>query len=326
MPSSERRLPRPPLRARLAGLAAAACVSTLGAHAGAQEQAQGFAAERFYASAPGGGWLVMDDLAISPGLGGALSLTTGYAKNPLHASLGGQRLELITKQGFVDFGAAISYERVRLYLNLESPLVSKGESGTLGRYQLTAPAVDLGANPDTFADARIGADVRLLGELASPLRLGVGAQLWVPNGARSDYDTDGTYRAMGRLLLAGDWKPLLYAGHVGVHLRPLSDAESPGSPRGSELLFGLAVGPRLPLDERTALVVGPEVFGETAFRVFGGRSRTGLEALLGVRLERTADDGASLRVKLGVGGGLHPEFGAPDARAVLSLELGDHVR
>jgi hypothetical protein len=50
------------------------------------QQTQGFAVERFYPSAPGGGWFVMDDINISGGLGGAISLTGGYALNPLEVS------------------------------------------------------------------------------------------------------------------------------------------------------------------------------------------------------------------------------------------------
>jgi hypothetical protein len=37
--------------------------------AGAQQQTAGFALERLYQSAPGGGWFVMDDLDISGRLG-----------------------------------------------------------------------------------------------------------------------------------------------------------------------------------------------------------------------------------------------------------------
>jgi hypothetical protein len=51
--------------------------------ADAQQQAQGFAVERFYPSAPGSGWFVLDDVNMSGGLGGAISLTTGYSRNPL---------------------------------------------------------------------------------------------------------------------------------------------------------------------------------------------------------------------------------------------------
>src|ERR1700735_1306523 len=72
--------------------------------ADAQQQAQGFAVERFYASAPGGGWFVMDDVNISGGLGGAISLTTGYSRNPFVVSDGAQRLIVVANEAFVDVG------------------------------------------------------------------------------------------------------------------------------------------------------------------------------------------------------------------------------
>jgi hypothetical protein len=73
-----------------------------------------------------------------------------------------------------------------------------------------------------------------------------------------------------------------------------------------------------------SLVVGAEVFGETALRSFFGSSATGVEGLLTGRLEGTADDGAQVRVKLGAGGGLDARFGAPEWRMVLAVELFDH--
>src|SRR3984957_8484784 len=54
--------------------------------ADAQQQPSGFAVERLYQSAPGGGWFVMDDLDMTGRLGGAVSLTSGYARNPLWSS------------------------------------------------------------------------------------------------------------------------------------------------------------------------------------------------------------------------------------------------
>src|ERR1022692_4869746 len=75
----------------------------------AQQQTQGFALERFYPSAPGGGWFVMDDINISGGLGGAISLTGGYARNPLEVTNPGstQRLALVSGESFLDVGVAI---------------------------------------------------------------------------------------------------------------------------------------------------------------------------------------------------------------------------
>ena len=160
----------------------------------------------------------------------------------------------------------------------------------------------------------------------SAFRLGIGAQLYIPNGDRSDYDTDDTFRAMVRVLFAGDVGHYTYAGQLGWHIRPLDDSPTPGSPQGSELVFGAAAGPRFPIGcgGPHAIVVGPEIYGETALQSFFGSNTTGLEALLSGRFEGTADDGSQLRIKLGIGGGLSAHFGAPEFRLVFGIELFDH--
>jgi len=293
--------------------------------AAAQSEAQGFAVERLYLSAPGGGWFVMDDLSMHGGLGGALALTTGYARNPLRVGSGSERVSVVSDQLFTDFGFAATFDRFRLSLNLDTPISTQGRSGTVSGYEFTAPSLALNNSPDSFADARLGTDVRLLGEFDSPLRLGVGAQLLFPTGKRFDYDSDGTYRAMARALIAGDVGTFSYAGQLGAHIRPLNESPAPDSPRGSELLFGAAGGLKFPLGSSpgTVLVAGPEVFGETAFDSFFGSRSTGVEALLTGRLEVVSDRGALLRLKLGAGGGLDPHFGAPEWRVVCAVELSD---
>ena len=311
----------------LAFVAAIAIASAWAPRAQAQQQPQGFAVERLYPSAPGGGWVVMDALDMRGGLGGVAGMTVGYSHEPLRLPTpDGSHLAVVARQAFADLGLAVTYDRFRLYANLASPLLIAGDSGTVGRYRLTAPAVDLGSNPDTVADPRVGFDTRLLGTASGAFRLGVGAQLLMPNGSRADYDTDGTMRAMLRALFAGDVGSFAYAGQLGVHVRPLDDSPAPGSPQGSELLFGIAGGLRQPLggDGAAALVIGPEVYGETAFKSFFGSTGTGIEALLTTRVEGTRDDGAQVRVKLGTGGGLSPQLGAPEWRIVVGIEVFDH--
>src|SRR5690349_10396825 len=107
--------------------AAAALVSTLPAHA--QQQVQGFAAERLQLSAPGSAWLVLDDLK-SQGLGGAVSLSFGYAHRPLviQAPNAAPGLAVVEHQAFADVGFAISYARFQLYTHLSSPLYVSGKS------------------------------------------------------------------------------------------------------------------------------------------------------------------------------------------------------
>jgi hypothetical protein len=280
----------------------------------------------------------MDALDMRGKLGGEMAMTAGYARNPLQVADGSTRLAVVSDEAFVDFGFAVTYDRFRLYLNLDAPLLIEGQSGTAGGYQFTAPCntmpdplcalhhIDLGTNPDTLSDARIGLDTRFLGGSKSPFRLGASAQLLLPEGSRTYYDSDGTVRAMLRALVAGDIGPFAYAGQLGVHIRPLDDSPTPGSPQGSEMLFGVAGGARLPVDSSGALslIVGPEIFGATAFRSFFGSGSTALEGLLSGRLEGTADDGPQFRIKLGAGAGIDQHFGAPEWRLVFAVEVFDH--
>jgi len=293
----------------------------VGSRGQAQQTAQGFAVERLYLSAPGAGWFVMDALNMHGGLGGSLSMTLGYASNPLHFSDGTQRLAVVAHEAIMDIGAAVTYERWRLYLNFGAPLTIRGATGTFGDYSFTGPNVSLASHPDILSDARVGVDVRILGGHKSRFRLGAGAQLFIPNGNRADYDTDDTYRGMVRVLLAGDEGIFSYASQLGVHIRSLDDSPTPGSPRGSEFLFGAAGGAKLPVGGNLAVILGPEVFGATAFHSFFSSSATSLEGLLSSRLEGTGDSGAQLRIKLGVGTGFNRQFGAPDWRVVLAFEV-----
>jgi len=287
----------------------------------AQQQPQGFAVERFYPSAAGGGWFVMDDLNIDGGFGGAVALTTGYTRKPLEITSpdGTQHLALVSDEAFVDVSLAATFHRYRIYLDFPMPVLVTGTSGTIGPYQLRAPAVDLGTNPDTISDARVGFDMRLLGTAGSLLRVGVGAQLIIPSGTRADYVTDGTFRGMVRLLAAGDAGHFSYAGQLGLHIRPVDDSPVPGGPNGNEFLFGLAAGRRFSVGTGWAVVIGPEVYGETALHSFFG-SATGVEGLLTGRLEGTGD-GRRVRLKLGAGRGLDAHFGAPEWRIVFGVEL-----
>lgn len=321
MPRSSRR--------RGLGLAALLLAVAGGASpARAQQQPQGFAVERFYPSAAGGGWFVMDELDMHGGLRGAMSFTVGYEKNPLRIGSGAQRLAVVDHQAFASVGASVGYSRFRFYLDASLPIAIKGDSGTVGAYSFTGPSLDLGANPDPVYDLRLGADVRLFGGPRTPFRLGAGAQLFIPNGQRADYDTDHTFRGMFRGLFAGDVGLFTYAGHLGVHVRPLDDAPTPGSPHGSELLFGLAGGARLSFGrgDGWAVVLGPEIFGATAFRSFFGPGGKAFEGLLTGRFEGTADAGMQLRVKLGAGLGSNGHFGAPDSRVLVGIEIFNRKR
>jgi hypothetical protein len=298
---------------------AVAIVLLVGASASAQ-QARPFAVERLYPSPPGGGWFALDALDTHGGLGGALAATSGFQRDPLRVRDDTQRLAVVSDLASLDLGAAVTYRRFRFYASLAVPIVMSGQSGTVAGYSFLAPSVDLGTNPDSVSDVRFGVDVRIVGWHRGPFRLGAGLEVFAPSGNAGEYQTDGTWRAMMRVLCAGDARYFTYAAHLGTHVRALNEP-SPGGPQGTELLFAAAAGTRLPFQERWAVVLGPELYGATAFRSFFGVQTTAVEAMLSARIEGTRDDAAQIRVKLGAGGGLDQHFGAAAWRLLIGVEL-----
>src|SRR5581483_7964222 len=155
------------------------------AAAHAQRAAQGFGVDRLYLAPPGAGWFVMDDLDIRGRLGGAMGISLGWARNPLVLQGAGGPFAVVSDQVSADMGAAVTYRRFRFSLGFALPFVVIGQSGKVGDVAYTAPAVDPGSLPDGIGDVRLGVDVRALGDVGGPFRLGAGAQLFVPSGRRS---------------------------------------------------------------------------------------------------------------------------------------------
>lgn len=305
---------------RSSDLAAGAIVLALSATASADP---GFSTERFSPAPAGARFVALDDLATT-GIGGALALTTSYARRPWHVGEGRTRVDLVRDQAFVGVGASLHAGPLRVSLDLASAVLVHGHAGEAGGARWPGVSVDPASHPDSFADVRLRVDARLLGDARGPFRLGLGAQLWLPAGDRQDFLTDGGYRGVLSVAFAGDAGPFGWAGHGGLHLRPLREPAIEGGPTGSEWVFAVGGGARLPLVAGTMLGLGPELLGATSLRDAFGKA-TALEILFGGRLEATRPGGAVVRVKLAAGTGLTRAFGAPDARFVLAVEVADRL-
>jgi hypothetical protein len=287
--------------------------------AAAQTPAPGFALERGRGSAPGAGWFMNDTLALDGALGGAVSLSLGYAHQPLVVQGDAGPLSVVTHQTEASIAAAVSWQRFRFSVDFVSPVYTSGQSGVAQGLAYIGPHANLEQDPDTLGDVRLGLEARLWGAANGPFRLGAGVQLFVPSGGQADYLSDGTWRAAVRLLAAGDLGRWSWAVNLGAHYRPLRE---PGSAQGSEALFGLAFGARLPTwSPDWQLQVGPELSGATAFAT----GTTGLEALLGVRLESLEAGEVRWRFRLAGGAGLATALGMPGWQVLLGLEVGGHT-
>ena len=318
-----------PSRAAALGFLAVAGVTSL---ANAQKPAEGFSVDRFYTSAPGGGWFVMDALDMRGSLGAAGELTLGNAMKPLVLTNGSQRVSVVSDQAVADFAFAVTYNRVRLYLNLDMPLVTKGDQGTFGGYPYNASSVnpnslsvDVGATPTPCPMPGLAS---MHASSAAPRTLSD----WAPDSSSwSPTDTASiTTRTAPTAACSACW--------------PRETSESLPTQGTSAFMFGPWTIPLPRAARREAscysaspealgcqgnsgkadLIIGPEIYGASAFKSLCGTDTTAVEALLSSRVEETADDGLSLRVKLGAGVGLNPHFGAPEGRIVFAIEIFDH--
>ena len=300
-----------------AALAGAVAMLVAGS-APAQTPVEGFALERL-APVVGSTWLALDALDMPAGFAGAASATFGYSSRPLVVR--GSSASVVSDQALVDYGFMVSWNRLRLSLVLSQPLHASGHDLTVGSVVWTAPMLSVASHPDSLADARVDATFRLWGDESGPVRLGLGAQLYVPSGNRADYLTDGTVRATGRLQGAGRLGPFDWAGSVGIHVRPLDVGDVAGAPKGSEAVWAVALGVRREVG-RVELAVGPEFWGFTVLR----DGDSGVEGLLMGRVDVPVSAAMRARFKLAVGAGLLSAPGVPEWRSVLSLELVGRVQ
>jgi outer membrane protein OmpA-like peptidoglycan-associated protein len=182
-----------------------------------------------------------------------------YARNPLviRDSEGNNLSSPVSSQLYQHVGASvILWNRLRLGASLPVAVLDSGSAGTVGdvRYQVTEGAA--------LGDARLGADVRLLGRYGDPLRLAAGLQVMVPTGQRGSYTGDGKARFLPRVLGAGDIGQFTYGAQLMFDGRMLDQFVS-GRPLGPAMDFAAAAGVRV---ANGRLVLGPELHGGTSLK------------------------------------------------------------
>jgi OOP family OmpA-OmpF porin len=134
----------------------------------------------------------------------------------------------------------------------------------------------------------------------------VGVQAWAPTGQRSQWSSDGVFRARPRAMVSGEIGAFVWAAQLGFFARDRS-----------EITGSAAGGVRI----AKAVVVGPEIFASTVIDDAFAKRSTPVEALLGAHwlIDGTA------RIGLGAGGGLTDGDGAPSWRAIFGVEWAPEI-
>lgn len=283
-------------------------LSLLSLPASAQEQ-PGYASNHFNPSERGSQWFVLDSLDMRGNGRLALGLVNDYSYRSLvdYAHDGSVNQSIVRNQYLAHLGGSVVLgDRFRIGLSVPLQLFADGHTVAVNGV-VHRPSEDVAAG-----DVRIGTDVRILGSYGDAATLAGGVQLFLPSGSQTAYTGDGKPRVHPHLLFAGRASALTYAANLGFMYR-VRDEEFGDGKIGSQLTFGASAGVRVADDK---LVIGPEIYGSTVTaRAFENRT-TPLEVLLGAHY----DLGANLRGGLGLGTLLTRGYGAPVARALLSIE------
>ncbi len=283
----------------------------------AHAQETGFAVNRFEPSERGSTWFALESLDLRGKARPAIGVVGDYQYQPLaiYDRNGDVRTTVIGHMLVAHAGASLTLaDRFRIGVNLPISLYQEGTSGTLNGRTFNRPQ-----DEQAIGDLRFGVDARLFGQHDGPITMAIGVQAWAPTGDTQNYTSDGRFRVAPRLLAAGQLGSFVYAAKVGVMIRDPETTSFAGATVGHELTYGLAAGLRV---AENRLTIGPEAFGSTvlADQTFKTRT-TPIEAIFGAHY--AASNG--FRFGGGVGPGLTRGFGAPEVRALLSLEYMPEV-
>jgi outer membrane protein OmpA-like peptidoglycan-associated protein len=278
-------------------------------NASAQNQANGFALNRFDPADRGSEWFALDSLDLRGHMRPAVGFVGDWSHKPLVVlnTDGSERAAIVSDQIWIHLGGSIVlWDRLRAGLDLPAAVYQNGDAVTLNGKTYSPP-------DSAFGDIRISTDLRLLGAYGDVFNSAIGFALYLPTGDRANYTSDNTVRFSPRATVAGDISMFTYSGRLGFNFRPLKDTFET-NPLGSELTIGAAAGLRV-LEKK--LVVGPEIYGSTVTSdgSFFKKRTTPLEYLLGAHYTYK-----ETRFGGGIGGGLTSGWGTPVVRIVLGAE------
>ncbi len=248
----------------------------------------------------------------------AAQLHVDYAANPLVyetnlGDTGSESLSVVGHQLTGTLGLALGLaDRVVVFGGLPLVFLQDGEDAA-NLPTGVAPADGFG-----LGDAYVGGRVRLFGEAEDVGALALQATVTFPTSIDSTYRGDPFLTFHPELV--GELRPGLGSRivlNVGARLREETDTATAPSNLAfrHELTYG--VGFAIPLwtdegDARTHLDLHAQLYGQSAFAMFGVREGTALEATAGLKLFHASGVVAGLAA----GPGLTRGFGSPDVRVI----------
>jgi OOP family OmpA-OmpF porin len=270
-------------------------------------QAQSLTLDRFDPAPAGDRMFGVQSPYVAGELTPHVMLIGDYGHNPLVLRTVGSNQSLgsvVSNQLFLHANGSLALWN-RLNLNVDMPLAiyQNGDSPNVGAPLTSPPSVEAG-------DLRLGARVRLFGEIFDPFQLAIGGYVWVPTGPTPSYVGTGSAHGLPELIVGGRADRFIWSAAGGPDIQSASDFN--GVTQGTMVDWGGGVGLLL-LDNRH-LQIGAEASG--AVTVNHPSKRNTNAELLGDLRYRIVDD---VEIGVGAGPGLTTGIGTPDFRAVAML-------
>src|ERR1700722_11411322 len=151
-------------------LLATAAAAALFAPSAQAQTAPGFNADRFNPSERGSEWFSLDPLDLRGDPRPAVGMVAEYANAPFTLKTAdGSTQTVVTQQMFLHFGASlVLVDRLRIGFNLPVGILDQGTQQTGSSGQVYGAPIK-----PALGDFRIGADLRLVGQIDSPFTLAV---------------------------------------------------------------------------------------------------------------------------------------------------------
>jgi outer membrane protein OmpA-like peptidoglycan-associated protein len=250
-------------------------------------------------------------------------LMLDYANDPLvflpAASSMRPEIGVVRNQFVAHVGVHLGlFDRLVLFAGMPFNVLMEGAGPMAGLAYTRADGPGLG-------DTSLGGRVRLYGERADVLALALQATFTLPTAQWSDatqhYSGERGGTLTPEVVAEARYQGFRFTLNLGARLRFTDEARLETITIGHELTWGAGI--TIPIVDQESNGIGltghVEAYGATSFATFGDRETSPVELIAALRVEPVC----GLHVGVGAGAGVSRGYGAPDARALLTLGFSD---
>ena len=214
----------------------------------------GYDVNQFNPAERGSDWFSSDSLDLRGNLRPAVGITPELGLKDVAVPTPGGHTTVVADQLVAHLSGSVNLaDSLRIGVTVPFYTTQSGHNALEGVNRYSSPT------QTNIGDSRFSVDVRLFGHYGDPFQVALGAQLFAPTGAPSQYTGAPTSRGNFSLKTAGDVGAFAYAVQTGIMVRD-GNFEYAGQWVGDTWNWNVALGVRF---ANHRLLIGPEFYGNT---------------------------------------------------------------